>query len=54
MTTCNEERLIDDSGNYIVIRFTGEAGQMYDFLMEYIQFRIDRREKLNNKLGPQP
>ena len=40
-----EERIIDDDGNDIVIRFSGEVGSMYDFLSAYIGFRQARRGK---------
>lgn len=40
-----EERIYDDQGNPIVIRFTGDMGEMYDFLSAYIEFRKQRRSK---------
>jgi hypothetical protein len=38
-----EERIIDDAGSPIVIRFSGDIKQMYDFLEAYIRFRKDRQ-----------
>ncbi len=42
----NEERLSVDDENWIVIRFTGSAAKMYDFLAEYLDFR---RKRMNGE-----
>ena len=39
----SEERLIDDSGDEIKIRYRGKAGvERYEFIRDYLSFKIDR------------
>ncbi len=40
-----EECIIDDSGNPIIFRFTGDVGKTYEFMYLNLEFRLDRMKQ---------
>ena len=48
-----EERITDDHGNHIIIRFVGDSIEMFDYLAAYIEFRKTRLDKSKIKAEPQ-